>query len=189
MNKKFAAIGVMALTLTTCSSPSQAIESKPIVSQVVSAPQQTMLDAIQSMNRQAILVSNTKKLNKAISSLKKYVGKTWYVFSGNTPNGWDCSGLTMWTYEQLGIELKHSASAQKNYSKPHKYSASKAKVGDIIAFGWDGLSSAGHVGIYIGNGKMIHSPAPGHRTMIQSIKSFSKYGYSKVTYTRIVKTI
>lgn len=185
MIKKFAAIGVMALTLTTCSSPSRAEELKPIVSKVDS-PKSSL--SMESFYAKLKIAANTKKINNAIYSLKKYVGKTWYVFSGNTPRGWDCSGLTMWTYGQIGIELKHSASAQKNYSKPHRYSQAKAKVGDIIAFGWNGWSGAGHVGIYIGNGKMIHAPAPGHRTVIQTVASFAKYGYSKVTYTRILKT-
>jgi cell wall-associated NlpC family hydrolase len=184
--KKIAAIGVMALTLTTCSSPARGVEQKPIVTTVVT-PKSSMLD-MEPFYAKMKIAANTTKLNNAISHLKKYVGKTWYVFSGSTPRGWDCSGLTMWTYAQVGIDLKHSASAQKNYSKPHKYSQAKAKVGDIIAFGWNGWSGAGHVGIYIGNGKMIHAPAPGHKTMIQSVKSFSKYGYSKVTYTRLIKT-
>lgn len=184
MIKKFAAVGVMALTLTTCSSPTQAVEPKPTVVQV--KPQESLFN-MDSFYAKMRINANTTKLNSAISNLKKYVGKTWYVFSGSTPRGWDCSGLTLWTYKQLGIELRHSASAQKNTSKPKKYSQANAKVGDIIAFGWKGWSGAGHVGIYIGNGKMIHVPAPGYRTMIQTVKSFSS-GYSKVTYTRLITT-
>ena len=186
MIRKFAAVGVMALTLTTCSLPAQGIEQKPLVTKNVVTPE-SLFD-MDSFYAKMKINANTTKLNSAISNLKKYVGKTWYVFSGNTPRGWDCSGLTMWTYEQVGIDLRHSASAQKNYRKPHKYSRANAKVGDIIAFGWNGWSGAGHVGIYIGNGKMIHVPAPGHRTMVQSVKSFGDYGYSKVTYTRLIKT-
>ncbi|CAB4242130.1 outer membrane lipoprotein [uncultured Caudovirales phage] len=182
MNKKFAAIGVMALTLTTCSTPSQAYEQKPTVSKVVTAP--SFMNSLKELEIKAKISMNTNKLNSAISHLKKYVGKTWYVFSGNTPRGWDCSGLTMWTYEQLGIELKHSASVQKNSGIKHK----TPKIGDIVAFGWKGWSGAAHVGIYIGNGKMIHAPSPGHRTMVENIAKFAKYGYSKVTYTRIVQT-
>jgi len=180
MIKKFAAVGVMVLTLTTCSSPAQGIEQKPIVLQ---APQVSN-SVLGSFEDKLIIINNTKKINSAISHLKKYVGKTWYVFSGNTPNGWDCSGLTMWTYEQIGIKLKHSASVQKNSGTIHK----TPKVGDIVAFGWRGWSGAGHVGIYIGHGLMIHAPSPGHRTMIEKVKSFAKYGYTKVTYTRIVQT-
>jgi cell wall-associated NlpC family hydrolase len=183
MIKKFAAIGVMALTLTTCSTPSQAIEPKPIALQAVSAPT-SFVDSLKHLQAKAQINMNTDKMKSTISSLKKYVGKTWYVFSGNTPNGWDCSGLTMWTYEQLGIELKHSASAQKNSGKKYK----TPKIGDIVAFGWKGWTGAGHVGIYIGDGKMIHAPMPGHRTTVESVAHFSKNGYSKVTYTRLIKT-
>jgi cell wall-associated NlpC family hydrolase len=184
MIKKFAAVGVMVLSLTTCSSPAQGIEQKPIVSNVLQ--NDFGIKAPVNFQKQIILKSNTQKLNKVIAKLKQYVGKTWYVFSGNTPNGWDCSGLTMWTYEQLGIELKHSASAQKNSGKKYK----TPKIGDVVAFGWKNYSGAQHVGIYIGNGKMIHSPAPGHRTQIISVKKWTKMNWNtKVTYTRFIETI
>jgi cell wall-associated NlpC family hydrolase len=90
----------------------------------------------------------------------------------------------MWAYGQLGIDLVHSASVQKNSGKQYK----TPKIGDIVAFGWNGWNGAGHVGIYIGSGKMIHAPAPGQRTRIESVKSFGNYGYSKITYTRIIET-
>jgi cell wall-associated NlpC family hydrolase len=91
----------------------------------------------------------------------------------------------MWTYEQLGIELKHSASAQKNSGKKYK----TPKIGDVVAFGWKNYSGAQHVGIYIGNGKMIHAPAPGHRTAIISVKKWAKMNWNtKVTYTRFIET-
>jgi cell wall-associated NlpC family hydrolase len=182
MNKKFAAIGVMALTLTTCASPANGEIQKPTVSNVVSTSHMT--DGLKDFMSKVKVMNNTTKLNKAISNLRKYVNKTWYVYSGNTPSGWDCSGLTMWVYKQLGINLIHSASVQKNSGKIHK----TPKIGDIVAFGWKGWSGAAHVGIYVGNGMMINAPSPGHRTTLQSVKSFAKYGYSKVTYTRIVQT-
>jgi cell wall-associated NlpC family hydrolase len=176
MIKKFAAIGTMVLILSTCSSPSQAAELKPIIKQVTQK-QNNILNV-----KQIVLNENRLKITHAVHKLEKYVGKTWYVFSGNTPSGWDCSGLTMWTYEQMGVILYHSASVQKYAGKHYK----TPKVGDIVSFGWKGYSGAGHVGIYIGNGKMIHAPSPGHRTRIQNIKQFAKYGYTKVVYTRIL---
>lgn len=182
MIKKFAAVGVMALTLTTCSSPSSAEQLEPLPSRVIVTT--TLEDSLAKIIRTAELSNNKLKIDKAISGLKKYVGKTWYVFSGSSPRGWDCSGLTKWTYEQIGIDLIHSASVQKNSGKQYK----TPKVGDIVAFGWKGWSGAGHVGIYIGDGKMIHAPSPGHKTRIESVKGFAKYGYSKITYTRLLKT-
>ena len=132
--------------------------------------------AIQTVEKSTLHVQTvTKKLSKR-------VGKTWYVFGGATPRGWDCSGLVLWYYKQLGINLPHSASAQKYERKPHKYSAAKAKVGDIIWF-------PGHVGIYVGNGYMIHSPHPGTRTQKIKVWKWAKdNGTSNVTFTRLIKT-
>jgi len=110
------------------------------------------------------------------------VNKTWYVFAGSTPRGWDCSGLVKWYYKQLGKDLPHNATAQKFMGKPHKYSADKAKVGDIIWF-------PGHDGIYVGDGYMIHSPNRGWRTQRIKVWQWAKdNGTSNVTYTRLIKT-
>ena len=155
MIKKFAAVGVMVLSLTTCSTSVSAVELKPIESNVIQTNNFAIETAL-SFQEQMVIDRNTQIVKNAIAKLKQYVGKTWYVFSGSTPSGWDCSGLTMWTYQQVGIELRHSASIQKNAGKKYK----TPKIGDVVAFGWKNYSGAQHVGIYIGNGKMIHAPAP-----------------------------
>jgi hypothetical protein len=182
MNKKFAAIGVMALTLTTCSVPTQAIEPKPIVLTATQSNDSLLL-MMKEWKEKFQLQQNKTLMKKTIRKLKSHVGKTWYVFSGSTPRGWDCSGLTMWFYKQLGIELTHSASAQKYSGKIVR----TPRIGDIVAFGWKGYKGSSHVGIYIGKGLMIHSPKPGQSTRIEDITDFAKYGFSKITYTRIVE--
>lgn len=140
-------------------------------------------DAINARRMEAIR-NNTIKVDKAIAKLKHHVGKTWYVFSGNTPAGWDCSGLTMWFYEQSGIDLKHRASAQAKSG----IATNNPKPGDLVAFKYKGTKSAYHVGIYIGNGKMIHAPKHGHLTRIENIKQFAGK-YSDILYREIVKII
>lgn len=201
MNKKFAAasmVSLMIVSLATCSgSPAASAEQfnkQEVISQIthkesVGSALKELIQRTREMekrrNAELKAIENTEKLNKTIKQLKSHVNKTWYVFGGATPGGWDCSGLVLWTYKQLNIDLYHRASVQKNAGDFVK--ASEAKPGDIVAFGWKGWSGAGHVGIYIGDGKMIHSPAPGRRTVIESVESFAKY-YSKVTYTRIVET-
>jgi cell wall-associated NlpC family hydrolase len=139
---------------------------------------------------QAILVGNTKTLfnntqavDKAINKLNKTVGKTWYVFSGSTPQGWDCSGLTMWFYEQVGVQLEHRASKQQSVGIRTK----TPKVGDLVVFKYKGYNTAYHVGIYIGDGNMIHSPREGQRTEIEPVAKFAG-NYSKVSYRQIVDT-
>jgi cell wall-associated NlpC family hydrolase len=132
------------------------------------------------------IARDTKNLNKAIAATKKYVGKTWYALSGSTPEAWDCSGLTMWLYGQLGITLYHSASVQKVSGDIVK----EPKIGDIVAFTYAGSKSAFHVGIYIGPDEMIHAGGKrGDRTAIVHIKDWAEgNGDVKVTYTRIVET-
>lgn len=201
-------IAMLSLLLTTCSiSPAGATEklnnektlaNNISIMELLTGNQnreKTMLEMYQEElleikakeeKLQAKLDANTEKMDNAIRKLKKYVGVTWYSYSGSTPSGWDCSGLVRWTYEQVGIDLYHRAGVQKNAGTFVK--ASDAKPGDIVAFGWKGYSGAGHVGIYIGNGKMIHSPRSGLRTTIEDVSDFGSYGYSKVTYTRILET-
>ena len=139
---------------------------------------------LQQEMRQAKLEADTAKVNKAIRQLKSHVNKTWYVFSGATPRGWDCSGLVVWTYEQLGVTLEHRASKQVDAGTK----VTEPKVGDIVAFTYKGSKSAYHVGIYVGSGKMVHAPKHGHLTRVESVSKFAGK-YSKVTYTRIIETI
>lgn len=129
------------------------------------------------------LRENTIVVDKAIDKLSTHVNKTWYVFSGATPQGWDCSGLTLWFYQQLDIELEHRASEQAKFGKNIK----SPKPGDLVVFRYNGSSSAYHVGIYVGNGNMIHAPKHGHLTRIENVRTFGGK-YSKVSYRRIIQT-
>lgn len=132
------------------------------------------------------VAKDTKNLNKAIAATKKYVGKTWYALGGSTPDAWDCSGLVLWTYAHLGIELYHSASVQKEAGT----FVTEPKIGDIVAFTYQGASRAFHTAIYVGGGEMLHSGGKkGDRTEITSIARWAKGNKDAVvTYTRIVDT-
>lgn len=132
------------------------------------------------------IARDTKNLNKAIAATKKYVGKTWYALTGSTPDGWDCSGLVMWTYAHLGINLEHRASAQKESGT----FVTQPKIGDIVAFTYATGTRAFHVGIVTGPDEMIHSGGKkGDRTEIVSISRWAKgNGKVDVTYTRLVET-
>jgi cell wall-associated NlpC family hydrolase len=99
------------------------------------------------------LQTNTEKIQSVVEKLKSRVGKTWYVFSGHTPSGWDCSGLVYWAYEQLGVAVEHSATKQGNSGTKVR----TPKVGDIVVFGYKGSKSYYHSSIYIGDGKVIHA--------------------------------
>jgi cell wall-associated NlpC family hydrolase len=85
-----------------------------------------------------------------------------YRYGGSGPGGFDCSGLVAYVYGRLGIALPHNAAAQFGYGRP--VGEGHLKPGDLIFF--HGL---GHVGLYIGHGRMIHAPQTGERVEIQSL--------------------
>jgi hypothetical protein len=93
------------------------------------------------------------KFDIVMIQLLSTAGRTPYVYSGSNPNGWDCSGLTMWFYAQLGIDIPHSASAQTQIGEL----VEKPQVGDIIVVREPGRRSYHHSMLYIGNNKVIHS--------------------------------
>ncbi len=85
-----------------------------------------------------------------------------YVWGGSAPGGFDCSGLVMWAYAQVGVSLPHSSYAQYGYGVP--VSRDQLQPGDLVFF--DGL---GHVGIYIGSGQFVHAPHTGDVVKISSL--------------------
>lgn len=187
--KKLIAIGAMALVMTTCSSPAIGDPgTSAVVHQQVKEPANLLTQAAAdkaNIIRTAMLTSNTSKVNTVISQLKGRVNKTRYVFSGATPAGWDCSGLVMWAYEQLGFNLEHRASKQQSAGTK----VESPKAGDIVVFTYNGSKSAYHTGIYLGPDEMIH--AGGGKGEPTSVVSISKFAgkYSKVTYRRILETM
>jgi peptidoglycan DL-endopeptidase CwlO len=89
-----------------------------------------------------------------------------YVYGGASPSGFDCSGLVMYVYAQLGISLPHYTVAQWNATVP----VSSPAPGDLVFF--NGL---GHVGIYIGGGRFVNAPHTGSVVRIDSLSSFGGY--------------
>ncbi|NLE21699.1 MAG: hypothetical protein GX624_02785 [Actinobacteria bacterium] len=91
-----------------------------------------------------------------VAIAQRYLGVP-YVWGGASPKGFDCSGLTMYCYAQIGISLSHGATDQQRASKPVPLSA--LLPGDLVFFG--NASYSHHVGIYVGGGQMIHAPHTG----------------------------
>jgi cell wall-associated NlpC family hydrolase len=96
------------------------------------------------------------KGEKALAYAKKQLGDR-YVYGGTGPNGWDCSGLSMKAWKAAGVNLPHSAGKQYRIGK--KISKSNLRNGDLVCF----YRGIGHVGVYAGNGKVIHAPHPGKK--------------------------
>lgn len=86
-----------------------------------------------------------------------------YVWGGSSPStGFDCSGFTSYVYAQVGVSLPHHAASQYSMGTPVAYE--QLAPGDLVFF-----SGLGHVGIYIGGGRFVHSPHTGDVVKISSI--------------------
>jgi peptidoglycan DL-endopeptidase CwlO len=99
-----------------------------------------------------------------VSIAMQYLGVP-YVWGGASPSGFDCSGLVMYVFGQVGVSLPHNAAAQ--YSMGTPVSMSELEPGDLVFF--NGL---GHVGIYIGGGQFIHAPHTGDVVKISSLSGY-----------------
>jgi cell wall-associated NlpC family hydrolase len=85
-----------------------------------------------------------------------------YVFGGAGPNSFDCSGLTMMAYKQIGINLSHYVPNQ--YSASQRVSRANLQAGDLVFFNHNN-----HMGMYVGNGKFIQAPHTGDVVKISSL--------------------
>ena len=114
---------------------------------------------------------------KVVSYAKKFLGVP-YVYGGASSSGFDCSGFTMYVYDNFGISMRHGAQAQAklgekiNADKSSKSSLlNNLKAGDLVFFlDYETMDEIGHCGIYIGNGDFIHaSSGSGYCVKINSL--------------------
>lgn len=92
-----------------------------------------------------------------------------YVWGGESPNGFDCSGLVLYVFKQHGVYLPHYSGSQFLLGK--KVAASALLPGDVVFFG----SPVHHVGIYIGGGYYIHAPKTGDFVKISKLADRNDY--------------
>ena len=98
--------------------------------------------------------TGSSKGAKALAYAKAQLGEP-YARSGAGPSSWDCSGLTMMAWGSVGVSLPHSSRQQ--FSRGQPVAKSALQSGDLVFF----YSDIHHVGLYAGNGQVIHAPRPG----------------------------
>jgi len=172
MKKQLIALTTLGVILAGCSSSATAAQ--------IPAPQatvKTIPDFMSVVKQDAA----EHRMAKVVKKLKKRVGKTWYVFSGSTPSGWDCSGMTRWAYQQIGIDIPHSANKQAQAG----VKVAAPAIGDLVLFGYKGTNTFFHASIYIGNGKVIHAGfKKGQTTSVLDLESASVKN-TKMRFVRV----
>ena len=107
----------------------------------------------------------------AVREARKWIGVR-YRLGGETRRGVDCSGLTMQVYKKFGLSLPHWD--EKQYSKGARAPKGQEKPGDLVFFNEHGRNIS-HVGIYAGNGKIIHASDYYNRVAESEMKYLEGY--------------
>jgi len=117
---------------------------------------------------------------QAVALAYRFLGVP-YIWGGATPDGFDCSGLTMYVYAQLGIKLGHYTGFQ--YYQGRRVRRDRLEPGDLVFFHANSIGVPGHEGMYIGNGSFIHAPHTGDIVRISSLFE-TRYALSYVGAVR-----
>lgn len=186
--RKFATLLIaVVLTIAGCSASSAIASKYPVAkttetSTVIVKEKPLTTEQLKFMQHATSSkeVRNYARMTVLVRYLKSRVGKTSYVFSGDTTRGWDCSGMVRWTYKQFGITLPHSANKQGHLGSR----VSNPNVGDIVVFAYNGSTNFYHAAIYIGNNKIINANYAYGTTMIEPL---TNYKHSQIRFVRVLK--
>lgn len=114
--------------------------------------------------------TNPQGESAVVDSARKYLG-TPYVWGGTSPSGFDCSGFVQYVLAENGKSVPRTT--QEQFAGGQAVDKSQLQAGDLVFYDWSGGTEATHVGIYEGNGKMIHAPHSGD--VVKEV-DFNSYG-------------
>lgn len=146
-------------------------------SPTVTTPEVTPVTTPTTNNTEQPTEAEQKKADLVIEEAKKYLGIP-YVWGGKTPKGFDCSGLTAYVYNKLGVPVNGTAAMQSKQGRKIT-NVSELRKGDLLFFqNTGGRTGITHVSIYIGNGQMIEAPAAGQNVKISNFKAGKSFAWA-----------
>jgi cell wall-associated NlpC family hydrolase len=128
-----------------------AATAEPGVANTVSAEALALVTV--GLEAKAVVRLGDRRGRKAVGIALRYLGLS-YRWGGASPAGFDCSGFVMYVYGRVGVALPHNGAML--WGKGRAVVRGELERGDVVFF--DGL---GHVGIFIGGGRFVHSPHSG----------------------------
>jgi len=144
-------------------------EAKDLLSELEAEERERVLASRSSTTRVPASVPASGRAAAAVQYAMAQVGDA-YVYGAMGENAFDCSGLTMRAWAQAGVSLPHSSSAQ--FGSGPRIAASDLQPGDLVFY----YSPISHVGIYIGNGMIVHAANPGTGVAVSGLYSMPYVG-------------
>ncbi|TJZ50926.1 hypothetical protein FCH28_20655 [Streptomyces piniterrae] len=108
----------------------------------------------------------------AVAAVRAAVGAP-YAWGSTGPASFDCSGLTQWAYRQAGVSLPRTSQGQRGAGQT--VPLDQAQPGDLVIYHPDGS----HVGMYVGNGQVVHAPYPGARVRYDPVTMMPVHGVTR----------
>jgi cell wall-associated NlpC family hydrolase len=141
-------------------------------------PANTAAGCVQTAGGVPAVQAPTQAVATAISYAEQQLGKP-YLWGGTGPDAFDCSGLVMMAYRAAGIGIARTSQVQ--WATETRVPASQVQPGDLVFFaGADGtVTDPGHVGLVIGNGKMIEAYATGFPIRVSSYQNRGAIGFTE----------
>ena len=146
-----AGTGETATEESTAAAPVETESStEQTVSESVAAETAAQSETVQAASAAASHTAVSSAGSSVAEFALQFVGNPYEYGGTSLTNGADCSGFVMSVYENFGVSLPHSSSADRNVGTEVAGGLSSAQPGDIVCY-------SGHVGIYIGNGQIVHA--------------------------------
>lgn len=146
-----------------------------VLAAALAGPATAMVD--ESDRGPSAVATKPTKGERAMEIALEAVG-TPYRWGGASPSsGFDCSGLVRWAYGRVGVDLPHNSFAL--YGEGRRVPVSGMRPGDILFF--EGL---GHVGMYLGRGRMVHAPQTGRYVEVVRLET-TNYGSRLIGARRV----
>src|ERR687894_137151 len=149
--RSFRGVAVAGITLSPLPA-SAAVVNAPASASVAAAP----------------AVASSATAQKAVDTALAQRGDM-YLYGATGPDRFDCSGLTSFAYKAAGVSIPRTSKAQSTFGTP--VSKGELKPGDLVFF----YSPVSHVGMYIGNGQMVHSSSAGKPVSVVSLDSMPSF--------------
>ena len=126
--------------------------------------------------------SNINKASSVLTTARQFLGVS-YLYGGESPSGFDCSGFTRYVFRQYGVHLPRSAQEQSSVGV--KVSPRELAPGDLLFFNTEKSGRINHVGIYMGDNKFIHASRTSGITI--TLLTDSYYQDKMITARRVLR--